>query len=387
MAWNEPGNNGNGPKDPWGGGGNDGPPDLDEAFRKLQERFGGVLGGGGNSGGQGFNAGSFGAFIVVVALVWAMFGFYQVDEQERAVVLRLGKYHSTELPGLRWNPRFIDQVSSINVTRVQSHRHEAEMLTEDENIVDVSLSVQFKVADPKDYLLQVRNPQDSLAQATESALRHVVGGSEMRQVLTEGREQIAVETQVRLQGYLDSYRTGIEVIKVNIDSTSAPDEVQAAFDDVIKAKEDEVRLKNEAEAYSNGIIPEARGYAQRQLEEANAYKEQVIAQSEGEAERFEKLLSEYRKAPTVTRERLYLDAVQNIMENSSKVMVDVEGGNNMLYLPLDKIIEQGRVTASQKGRDINNEIDIRELTDRVINQIRRQSNSKNSQSSRRREGR
>jgi membrane protease subunit HflK len=387
MAWNEPGNNGNGPKDPWGGGGNDGPPDLDEAFRKLQERFGGVLGGGGNSGGQGFNAGSFGAFIVVVALVWAMFGFYQVDEQERAVVLRLGKYHSTELPGLRWNPRFIDQVSSINVTRVQSHRHEAEMLTEDENIVDVSLSVQFKVADPKDYLLQVRNPQDSLAQATESALRHVVGGSEMHQVLTEGREQIAVETQVRLQGYLDSYRTGIEVIKVNIDSTSAPDEVQAAFDDVIKAKEDEVRLKNEAEAYSNGIIPEARGYAQRQLEEANAYKEQVIAQSEGEAERFEKLLSEYRKAPTVTRERLYLDAVQNIMENSSKVMVDVEGGNNMLYLPLDKIIEQGRVTASQKGRDINNEIDIRELTDRVINQIRRQSNSKNSQSSRRREGR
>jgi membrane protease subunit HflK len=316
-----------------------------------------------------------------------MFGFYQVDEQERAVVLRLGKYHSTELPGLRWNPRFIDQVSSINVTRVQSHRHEAEMLTEDENIVDVSLSVQFKVADPKDYLLQVRNPQDSLAQATESALRHVVGGSEMHQVLTEGREQIAVETQVRLQGYLDSYRTGIEVIKVNIDSTSAPDEVQAAFDDVIKAKEDEVRLKNEAEAYSNGIIPEARGYAQRQLEEANAYKEQVIAQSEGEAERFEKLLSEYRKAPTVTRERLYLDAVQNIMENSSKVMVDVEGGNNMLYLPLDKIIEQGRVTASQKGRDINNEIDIRELTDRVINQIRRQSNSKNSQSSRRREGR
>lgn len=387
MAWNEPGNNGNGPKDPWGGGGNDGPPDLDEAFRKLQQRFGGVLGGGGSGGDQqGFSAGSFGAFLAIVLLVWAMFGFYQVDEQERAVVLRLGKYHATETPGLHWYPRFVDQVDSINVTQVQSHKHKAEMLTEDENIVDVALSVQFKVANPKDYLLQVKNPKDSLAQATESALRHVVGGSEMHQVLTEGREQIAVETQVRLQGYLDSYRTGIEVIKVNIDSTSAPDEVQAAFDDVIKAKEDEVRLKNEAQAYSNGIIPEARGYAQRQIEEANAYKEQVIAQSEGEAERFEKLLGEYRKAPTVTRERLYLDAIQNIMENSSKVMVDVEGGNNMLYLPLDKIIEKGRASASQK-QDVNNDIDIRELTDRVISQIRRQSASKNTQSNRRREGR
>lgn len=386
MAWNEPGNNGNGPKDPWGNGGNDGPPDLDEAFRKLQERFGGIFGGGSGSS-QGFSGSSLGVFIVLVLMLWAASGVYQIDEQERAVVLRLGKYQSTEMPGLHWNPRFIDKVTKVNVTRVESHSHDAEMLTEDENIVNVALSIQFRVSDPKDYLLEVKNPQNSLRQATESALRHVVGGSEMHQVLTEGREQIAVETQVRLQGYLDSYRTGVEVVKVNIDRTSAPDEVQAAFDDVIKAKEDEVRFKNEAQAYSNGIIPEARGYAQRQIEEASAYKEQVIAQAEGEAERFEKILTEYRKAPTVTRERLYLDAVQNIMQSSSKVMVDVKGGNNMMYLPLDKIVNQNDRSSSNDATRGQADIDIRQLTDRVINQIRQRQSSQASQTGRRREGR
>ncbi|MEM8497014.1 MAG: FtsH protease activity modulator HflK [Pseudomonadota bacterium] len=381
MAWNEPGNNGNGSKDPWGNN-NDGPPELDEAWRRFKSSLDGIFGGSGGSGGStgaggsGFTAGSFGVFALAVAIIWGASGFYQVDQQEEAVVLRFGVYLETNGAGLHWNPRFIDEVTRENVTKVRSISHSAHMLTEDENIVDVSLSVQYTVNDLQKFVLAIRDPERSLQHATESSLRHVVGGSGMDEVLTAGREQIATEVQARLQDYVDVYQTGILVAKVNIEGAQPPDEVKAAFDDVIKAREDEVRSRNEAEAYANQIVPEARGAAQRQLEEANAYKEQVIANSEGEAERFEKLLSEYRKAPQVTRERLYLDAVQEVMSKSSKVMVDVEGGNNLLYLPLDKIVQNSAAAGGQVDQ-------IRSLTDQVVRQIKADSQN----AARRREGR
>ncbi len=340
MAWNEPG--GGKPKDPWGGG-DQGPPDLDEALKKFQEKINSLFGGK-KPGGTGSTPAPSGSVVAIlgigiVALYFA-FGFYQLDQQERAVVLRLGKYLETVNPGLHWNWPIIDRVAKVNVTKVQSVGHHSVMLTQDENIVDVSISVQYRVADPQNYLLKVKQPEGSLEQAMESALRHVVGGAMMDQIITEGREQIAVDVQQRLQQYLDTYETGIQVAKVNIEDAHAPTQVQEAFNDVPRAKEDRERLQNEAETYANGIIPEARGRAQRQIEEANAYREQVVSRAEGEAARFEKLLAEYRKAPEVTRQRLYIDAVQSVLSSSSKVLVDVQGGNNMLYVPLDKILEQ-----------------------------------------------
>lgn len=376
MAWNEPGGNKN---DPWGGN-NQGPPDLDEALKKFQEKIGGLFGGGGSgSGGQspGFGAGSLGAIALIAAVVWGVFGFYQVDQQENAVVLRLGVYHDTVTAGLHWNPPLIDSVEKVNVTKVRSAEHRASMLTEDENIVDVPMSVQYTVSDPAHFLLKVRDPELSLEQAMESALRHVVGGSAMDQVITEGRQQMAIDVKQRLQNYLDNYQTGILVADVNIRESRAPAQVQDAFDDVTRAKEDKSRLKNEAEAYANTIIPEARGAAQRQLEESNAYRDQVIARAEGEAARFSKLLVEYKKAPEVTRRRLYLDAMQDVYANSTKVMVDVKDGNNMMYLPLDKMTRSGG-GGSTGSLD---ELDIQELTDRVVEQLRKESQT------RRREGR
>jgi membrane protease subunit HflK len=374
MAWNEPGGDGNKPRDPWGGG-NQGPPDLDEAFRKLREKLSGILGGVGGGGGAsaGASAGLFITVLVIVAVAWGLMGFYTVDQQERGVVLRLGKYHQTVQPGLQWNPPLIDDVFVVNVTRVNNATFREQMLTEDENIVEVNLSVQYVIQNAEDYVLRVREPERSLMNATESALRHVVGGSGMDYVLTEGRTQLALDVRDRLQDYMDVYQTGILVSKVNIDDAKPPSEVQEAFDDVIKAREDEERVKNEAQAYANGIIPEARGQAQRVIEEANAYQEQVVAESEGEVSRFIALLNEYRKAPEVTRQRLYLDTIQQVMENTSKVMIDVEGGNNMLYLPLDRIIEE---SSKSPVRSEGGKIDIRELTDRVVDQLRRDNASR-----------
>jgi membrane protease subunit HflK len=344
MAWNEPG--GGKQKDPWGGGDQGGPPDLDEALKKLQEKLNSIFGiknnrksnDGGSSGSNIPSAGLIGVIAVGLLLIYGALGFYQLDQQERAVVLRLGRFHEVVNPGLHWNWKFIDQVTPVNVTKVQSLSHKSVMLTEDENIVEVSISVQYRVADPEKYVLRVKSPEGSLEHATESALRHAVGGTAMGQVITEGREQIAVEVQERLQQYLDAYQTGIAIAKVNIENAHAPSQVQEAFDDVTRAKEDRERLKNEAETYSNGIIPEARGRAQRAIEEANAYREQVVARAEGEASRFDDLLTEYRKAPEVTRQRLYLETMQVVLGSTSKVLVDVSGGSNVLYLPLDKIV-------------------------------------------------
>jgi membrane protease subunit HflK len=375
MSWNEPGGGNNKPKDPWGGG-DQGPPDLDEALKKLQEKIGGLFGG--KSGGGGSSSGGGGGFPLVMlgilavgaAVVWGLMGFYQVDQQERAVVLRFGKYFDTVQPGLQWNPPLIDEVINVNTTKVRASSLREIMLTQDENIVEVKLSVQYVINDPTKFVLKVRDPERSLQHAAQSALRHVVGGNSMDLVLTQGRAAIGIDVHQRLQEYLDLYETGILVSKVNVDESKPPTQVQAAFDDVIKAREDEERVKNEAQAYANGIVPEARGAAQRQIEEASAYEAQVIAEAVGEADRFGKLLTEYNKAPEVTRERLYLDAVEAVYANTNKVMVDVEGGNNVMYLPLDKMAAQSGVSLGGGNTNINSS-NIRELTNAVTEQLRR----------------
>ncbi len=360
MAWNEPGGGGN--KDPWGNRGDDGPPDLDEAFRKLQnslsEMFGGGSGGGGGgASGAGLNLNLIWFGLGAAFLIWLVMGVYQLDEQERGVVLRFGELHNPNVgPGLHWNPPLIDTVLRDNVTQVRTREHSSEMLTEDENIVKVKMSVQYVISDVSNYLLRVRSPDQSLYQATESALRHEVGSAIMDDVLTEGRESLGQRVQDRIQDYMERYNTGIQVTQVQIDETAPPDAVRAAFDDVIKAREDEVRFRNEANAYSNQIVPEARGQAQRLREEAMAYQERVIAQSRGEAERFNKLYAEYEQAPEVTRERIYIDTIESVFSNSTKVMVDIQGGNNLMYLPLDKILErQGQpgVRAGSGGNLMN----------------------------------
>lgn len=273
------------------------------------------------------------------------------------------------MPGLRWRPLGIDEVTPVNVTRVFSEGHSALMLTEDQNIVDVSLTVQYIVANPIDYAVNVRQPQVSLQQATESALRHVVGGSTMDDVIGEGREVMAGGVQERLQSYLDSYGSGMSVRSVNLDRGAPPSQVESAFDDVQRAREDEVRFVNEANAYAEQIIPEARGDAQRIIEQANAYRAQVIARAEGESSRFTQLLVEYQAATDVTRNRLYIDAIESVLENSSKIFMDVEGGNNMLYLPLDQLRRGGGSANAMPRSNGGNQDAIRDLADAVLREI------------------
>lgn len=353
MAWNEPGGNSN-DNDPWGGrrgGGRQGPPDLDEALRKLQDNLNSLFGGrkrsgdsgaGGKGGGLGLVAIGFG----VLAALWLYSAVYVVDEQEQAVILRFGKYYETVGPGLNLYLPPIDRKFQENVTRERAYSKQGQMLTEDENIIEVPLTVQYRVSNLQEFVLNVDQPEVSLQHATDSALRHVVGSTSMDQVLTEGREQMAADVKERLQRFLDTYKTGITVTQVNIQSAAAPREVQEAFDDVIRAREDEQREKNQAEAYANGVIPEARGQAQRIVEDANGYREEVVSRAQGEADRFSKLLVEYRKAPEVTRQRLYLETMQELLGNTSKVLMSGEQGqNSLLYLPLDKMME-GRAPLS-----------------------------------------
>lgn len=375
MAWNEPG----GGRDPWGGNrNNDGPPDIDEALKKLKEKLG-FLGGGSGSG-SGGGKGLVPISLFVIAVLWGLLGFYQVDQKEQALVLRLGKYHDTLGAGLKWNPPLVDKVVIVRVTEERQYSARGLMLTQDENIVEISLTVQYNIANARDFVLNIKEPETSLKQATDSALRHVVGSTGLDGVISTGREQVAEGTAQKLQDLLDIYGSGINVVKINIEEARPPTEVKAAYDDVIKAREDLERLVNEAQAYSNGIIPEARGQAQRLREEANGYKSQVVSKSEGEAKRFTKLLAEYKKAPEVTRERLYIDAIEQVMTNSSKVLMDTEGGNNMLYLPLDKIMQQGASTQirSSEGND--------QMVDRIANDVieRLQRNAERVQSERRR---
>ena len=373
MSWN-----GNDNKDPWGR--NDGPPDIDEAVKQFKAKINSILGGGGSGkkGSGGFTKKNFFTSLAIILLAWSGLGIYQVEQAERAVILRLGVFDEIKGPGLHWNPPIIDKWTIVDVVRVKQHGHTALMLTKDENIVDVTVSVQYQIEDPKRYVLEISDADASLAQATESALRHVVGSAIMDDALTTGRELIAQDVRARLQNYLNKYQTGLQVLIVNIEDSSPPNQVQAAFDDVIKAREDEVRARNEAETYANGLVPEARGEAQRMLQDAQAYREQVIAEAEGDAARFNLLLAEYKKAPDVTRNRLYLNAIQSVMSNSTKVMIDVEGGNNILYLPLDKIAEASRgsdnINLSNSTSSSNS---IRALTDNVIEEIRRRNRQEN----------
>jgi modulator of FtsH protease HflK len=340
MAWNEPGKDQN----PWGNRGkNDGPPDLDEAFRKLQDKLNGLFGGGNKGNNSGGSSGIGGLLVVVAVIlvvVWAGLGIYQVDAKERAVILRFGAFYDIEDEGLKWRMPLIDEViiESTTSTRQYANTAKSLMLTKDESIVELPLAVQYNISDVKKFVLNVRDPEISLQHATDSAVRHVVGSTELNQVLSEGREAIAVEVKQRLQSYLDLYESGIQVVSVNIQESRPPEEVRAAFDDVIRAKEDEQRSVNQAQSYSNGVVNEAKGNAQRLLAEAEGYKSAVISRAQGESSRFESLLAEYKRAPEVTRQRLYLETMENVMSSSSKVMVDVKGGNNMMYLPLDKIL-------------------------------------------------
>jgi membrane protease subunit HflK len=308
-------------------------------------------------------------------------GFYQVDEKENAVVLRLGEYSETiEASGLKWNPRLIDKVFIVGVTEERQYSTRGLMLTQDENIVEVALSVQYNISGAKDFILSIKDPEITLQQATDSALRHTVGSTGLDGVISSERLQVADGTTEKLQDLLDLYSSGINIVKINIEDARPPNEVKAAYDDVIEAREDLERLVNEAQAYSNGIIPEARGEAQRLREEAQGYLSQVVSKSSGEASRFSALLKEYQKAPGVTRERLYIDAIEQVMTDSTKVLMDTEGGNNMLYLPLDKLVQQGSAGPSRNNENNN------QLIDRVANEVieKLQRNSNQLQSERRR---
>ncbi|OGI52847.1 MAG: HflK protein [Candidatus Muproteobacteria bacterium RIFCSPHIGHO2_02_FULL_65_16] len=367
MAWNEPGRSGE--KDPWGGQRKkpgEGPPDLDQILRNLQEKlralFGGRKGdgpGGGGLGGLGASGFGIGLIVLVALALWLLSGFYVINQGERGVILRFGKKTALTEAGLRWRLPFpIEQVEKVNVEKVypleigyrSSPRtgdksvvpKEALMLTEDENIIDIEFAVQYKIKDANDYLFNVHNPasdpEATIRQATESAVREAVGKSTLDFVLTEGRDQVNQNTRELLQQIMDRYRSGIHIVAVEMQRAQPPEEVKTAFDDAVKAREDEQRLKNEAEAYANDIIPRARGGAARMLQEAEGYKASVVARADGDARRFKAVAGEYVKAPGVTRERLYLETMEQVLSNSTTIYVDQKAGGNILYLPLDKLM-------------------------------------------------
>lgn len=350
MAWNEPGNG----KDPWKSGGGDQPPDLDEVFKNLQNRISGIFGGGRRGGRSGGSSGGGGlVFLAIAALaVWLLAdSVYTIDEPERGVVLRFGKHVKTMQPGLNFTlPRPIDRVYRVNVEQIRSDVAEGYMLTLDENIVDLKMATQFRVKDAEAFLFNVQDPERTMGQAAESAMRQVIGDNIMDFVLLEGRAEISSQIRQIQQAIMDRYNTGIEITAVNLQEVRPPQEVKDAFDDAIKAREDKERSQNEAQAYANSVVPEARGLAARYIEEAEAYKSAVTARAEGEAQRFSLLLAEYRQAPEVTRQRLYLETMEQVLGNTSKVIVDVKEGNNVMYLPLDEII-RNTVPAAQRSNN------------------------------------
>jgi membrane protease subunit HflK len=362
MAWNEPGG---GNKDPWGGkGGNDGPPDLDEMARKMREKmnkFFGGRGGGNGSGSGGKRIGSpfnFGLIAVVAVIAWVLSGIYIIQPAERGVVLRLGKYNSITTPGPHWFMRGIETVDKVDVDNLRTVSHRAKMLTRDENIIQVELAVQYQVRDAREYLFEVRDPDYTLQEATESALREVIGAIPMDEFLSGGRGVIVQQTKDLTQAILDKYKTGLILTSVNLQDPQPPEEVQGAFEDAIKAQEDEVRYKNQAEAYALDILPKARGDATRMREAANAYRDQVIAQAEGESSRFSQTRVEYEKAPEITRKRMYLETMEYVLANTRKVVMQVKDGNNLMYIPLDKMMENRgsvRQSPTDEMQDSNNQ--------------------------------
>lgn len=368
MAWNEPGKPGD--KDPWGQRRKPGvgAPDIDRIVKNIQQKFsglfGGLFGGGGGGGGVGRAGGfGFGLIIAVAAVIWLLTGFYIVNQGERGVVLRFGKQSEITNAGLRWHLPFpIEKVEKVNVEKVSNIEigyrsnprtggkskvpKEALMLTEDENIIDIEFAVQYKIKNAADYLFNVRDVETTIGQATESAVREVVGKSTLDFALTEGRDQVSRSSRDLLQGILDRYKSGIHIVTVETQKAQPPDEVKPAFDDAVKAREDEQRLKNEAEAYANDVIPRARGGAARLLQEAEGYKASVIARADGDARRFSQIANEYMKAPNVTRERLYLETMEQVLSRTTTIFIDQKVGNNLIYLPLDKLIPMGEAAAS-----------------------------------------
>ncbi len=348
MAWNEPGGSG-GKRNPWGGGNkpDQGPPDLDELIRNLQRRLSGLFGGG-SGGGRGAVSGpargfGIGTILLVLLAIWAFTGLYTVDAAERAIILRFGKHVGTTMPGLRWHlPWPIETKQIVNIQSIDSISETTRMLTADENLVDINLEVQFRRANPLDYAFNVFKPDDTLKEVSESAIREVIGRSKLDGVLESGRQDIVARTKELIQRTLDAYETGIEVTTVNLQDVKVPNEVAPAQQDAIKAREDRDRLSLAAQAYSNDLIPRARGQAVRQVQDAQAYRARNIAEAEGEAQRFLKLLAEYERAPAVTRERLYIETIEQVLAASKKVIIDVDGAGNLVYLPIDKLLEQGR---------------------------------------------
>ena len=332
MNWN-PNEN-----DPWGK--KNGPPDLDDAIKQLRKMF--TSGGGSDKKSNfKFSFKFFSYLIMGLLTLYVFLGVRIVNEADRLVVLTLGKYNRVLGPGLVFHFPVIEEIySAENISKIRTFVLPTNMLTRDENIVDVELNVQYTLSDLKKYALNVEDPEITIRQATESALRHVIGENDMDDLLTSGAAAISSGILLRLEEYLDIYDAGISVQQVNIEQRQPPTEVIDSFRDVVAAREDKERLRNEAEKYELSIVPQARGEAQRQLEDAEAYKQKVIAVAEGEAERFSALLIEYKKAPEVTRQRLYLDAVEEVLSSSTKVMIDVEGGNNLLYLPLDQLMKK-----------------------------------------------
>ena len=348
MASNEP---------QWGKKGNDGPPDLDELWRKINQKlntlFGGKGGGFSKNTPEFNNAGSAGVIIAILVMIWIASGFYIVNAGERGVVLRFGKYLETTQSGPRWHlPYPIESKEIVNLEQVRTVEvgyrgtvknkvpKESLMLTDDENIIDIQFAVQYILKNPEDYLFNNRSPDDAVLQAAETAVREIVGKNKMDFVLYEGRAEIAAKASKLVQDILDRYKTGISVSKVTMQNAQPPEQVQSAFDDAVKAGQDRERLKSEGQAYANDVIPKARGNASRLMQEADGYKQRIMDTAEGDASRFKQILVEYNKAPGVTRERLYLDTVQQMMTNSTKVLVDQKsGGSNLLYLPLDKLMQ------------------------------------------------
>ena len=351
MSWNEPGGD---KRDPWGNKNNDGPPELDEILKKIKESFGGLFGDGKKGGGSSGSSGDLGMipvviFLVLLSFIWVYNSFYQLDEKEKGVVMRFGKFHKTVGPGLSFNPAFIDDVIIESVTSERQYNADGPkslMLTQDENIVQVPLIVQYNISNVRDFVLNVNDPTATLEQATDSAIRHVVGSASLDSVLSGGRQILRDEVKLRLQDHLDDYGTGINVVDVTLQRGEPPVQVKDAFDDVNAAEADKDRTIDQAEGYRNSVLPAARGQSQRMIEEASAYKGQLVARAQGEAQRFEKLLKEYQRAPEVTRERLYIDTIEQVLSDSSKVMLDVDEGNNMMYLPLDRLQQSSNTSTT-----------------------------------------
>ena len=344
MAWNDPGRN----RSPWGNRPDRGAADLDEALRNLQRRLTGLFGGGGAGGGnveggggtgmRGFGAGT---VALVLVAIWAATGLYKVDAAERAVVTRFGQYVATTEPGLRWHlPWPIEARQIVNVESIEGFSNQNRILTSDENLVDINIAVQYRRAEARPFAFNVRDPESTLGEVSESAIREIVGRSRLDFVLEEGRQEIAASTKELIQHALDSYQTGIEVTSVNLQGVAVPEQVSSAQRDAIKAREDKERLGLEAQAYANDILPKAKGSAARQMEDSQAYKARIVADAEGEAARFVSLLQAYERAPGVTRQRLYFETLEQVLGNTNKVLVDTKGAGNMMYLPLDKLVER-----------------------------------------------